>query len=178
MKVDITQRILFGLLNAWERKAYCIVDLSDFDLENIYYHSKVEVDRIQERLVAALRMRLSEDFPDSVVFDLLMSKINHLRDLGKLVLLCRLKSFDTCSVMRNNLRLQKKSLYRCSSRQNPRHPSLQSIRRQDSSSLLRDLLLGAPCRTSSRAAFRKWVSECLRNCSLLTPTSYTGSAAC
>ncbi|VDP01691.1 unnamed protein product [Heligmosomoides polygyrus] len=50
--------------------------------ENIYYHSKVEVDRIQERLVAALRMRLSEDFPDSVVFDLLMSKINHLRDLG------------------------------------------------------------------------------------------------
>lgn len=107
MKVDITQRILFGLLNAWERKAYCIVDLSDFDLENIYYHSKVEVDRIQERLVAALRMRLSEDFPDSVVFDLLMSKINHLRDLGKLVLLCRLKSFDTCSVMRNNLRLQK-----------------------------------------------------------------------
>ncbi|VDL71015.1 unnamed protein product [Nippostrongylus brasiliensis] len=50
--------------------------------ENIYYHSKVEVDRIQERLVAAMRVRINEDFPDSVVFDLLMSKISHLRDLA------------------------------------------------------------------------------------------------
>ncbi|KAK6031165.1 zinc finger, C4 type, partial [Ostertagia ostertagi] len=49
--------------------------------ENIYYHSKIEVDRIQERLVAALRMRINDDFPDSVVFDLLMSKISHLREL-------------------------------------------------------------------------------------------------
>lgn len=50
--------------------------------ENIYYHSKVEVDRIHDRLVSALRTKINDDFPDSVVFDLLMSKISHLQELA------------------------------------------------------------------------------------------------
>ncbi|KAJ1358779.1 hypothetical protein KIN20_017297 [Parelaphostrongylus tenuis] len=50
--------------------------------ENIYYHSKVEVDRIHERLVTALRTKINDEFPDSVVFDLLMSKISHLQELA------------------------------------------------------------------------------------------------
>ncbi|RCN49886.1 hypothetical protein ANCCAN_03921 [Ancylostoma caninum] len=50
--------------------------------ENFYYHSKIEVDRIQDMLVSALKMKLSEEFPDSVVYDLLMSKISYLRELA------------------------------------------------------------------------------------------------
>ncbi|KJH44128.1 zinc finger, C4 type [Dictyocaulus viviparus] len=50
--------------------------------ESIYYHSKVEVDRIHDKLVSALRIKINDDFPDSVIFDLLMSKISHLQELA------------------------------------------------------------------------------------------------
>ncbi|CAJ0610235.1 unnamed protein product [Cylicocyclus nassatus] len=49
--------------------------------ENIYYHSKIEVNRIQDRLVCALKTKLEES-ADIVVFDLLMSKISQLRELA------------------------------------------------------------------------------------------------
>ncbi|ETN77301.1 Ligand-binding domain of nuclear hormone receptor, partial [Necator americanus] len=50
--------------------------------ENIYYHSKIEVDRIQNKLVSAMKLKLSEESPDPVIFDLLMSKICYLRELA------------------------------------------------------------------------------------------------